>query len=33
MSDTFMFIFGLFVYSLAVAPLVYVLYTDARSDE
>lgn len=33
MSDAFIFVFGVFVYFLALAPLIYVLITDARSDE
>jgi len=32
MNDTILFIFGVFVYSLAVGPLIYVLITDLRED-
>ncbi len=32
MSDTFLFIFGVFVYLLAIVPLVYVLVLDSRDD-
>jgi hypothetical protein len=32
MSDSFIFIFGFFVYLLAVVPLIYVLVMDARDD-
>jgi hypothetical protein len=33
MSDSFIFVFGIIVYSLAIAPLIYVLISEVRSDE